>query len=391
MAKGTTFSGAIALLVLLNLSPGLAGAQEEATVMLTSSEDWRLAAAASGLASYADYPLYTTPRDELKIGVKNELEFYDKLYILGSEGMISSGVEEEIVTYKDKGYPGFFYMDITRVAGGDLYETAALMADLWEDPNGTILVRSDLFPDPLVASQLSSAMGAPILYTEPSELPEPTLSKIEELKLDVTIVGGPEAVSPQVESAVRAAGVDVERIGGVDRYETSALVAERYMEVMKEKGKNISNVIFVSGEKGWATTAGIRSYQLDSIVLLVRDSTEQARVSPYASDFIASHPELTTGGVIVEEGASLESYRQVVDTLEGFKISKDERFGEFHMQTLPEDEWYKVYLWTTDTTKLSMAVSNKIKTRLQNEGILYKPERGEGEGGEDGGGGGGGS
>jgi hypothetical protein len=157
-----------------------------------------------------------------------------------------------------------------------------------------IVVNGDAFTDALVASQLSAVINAPLLFTDSGKIPKAVLDKIKELKLDVIIIGNTAAVSKDVEEAIRNAGVDVERIGGEDRFETSTLVAERFIEEMKKKRRPVNRVIFIDGLNGsWGSALAIESYFENSPILFMGTlPTENGYLSQSVIDFLDVHQEI---------------------------------------------------------------------------------------------------
>jgi putative cell wall-binding protein len=133
-----------------------------------------------------------------------------------------------------------------RVAGENRYATAAALAiQEGRFPTKTVVIaRGDNFPDALAASYLAGQNHVPILLTRATSLPDETKAGLAAIgATDVIIVGGPGAVSAAVEDALKALPVydatdqqhpvatnvnlTVARVGGVDRYDTARLVAER--------------------------------------------------------------------------------------------------------------------------------------------------------------------
>ena len=158
------------------------------------------------------------------------------------------------VTYEDSTGPGratvtvqgvgFYKGSIQRsyrvirawqVAGATRYSTSA-QAALEGYPNGSagvIICSGENYPDALSASGLAGLMDFPLLLTKSKSLDASTRDAIAALSrggsgFQVIIVGGTAAVSPAVESAivdaVGGSGVDVSRVAGRDRYETSFAV-----------------------------------------------------------------------------------------------------------------------------------------------------------------------
>ena len=131
-----------------------------------------------------------------------------------------------------------------RIAGENRLETAiAISKKNFDHAQYVVLARSDEYPDALTAGVLAKAMNAPILLTRTGTLDEDVKKEIARLGAkEVILVGGDNALSKEVETAVKA-NWKSSRIGGADRYETSALVARI---IVKVKG-NPEKVILATG------------------------------------------------------------------------------------------------------------------------------------------------
>ncbi|MDO5671307.1 MAG: cell wall-binding repeat-containing protein [Actinomycetaceae bacterium] len=117
---------------------------------------------------------------------------------------------------------------VVRIEGADRFATsAAVSAQHFKDAR-TVYVASGLdFPDALSAGAVAAYEGAPILLVG-TGVADSVAAEIKRLNPSkVVIAGGLAAVSAQVETTVRqlAPGANVQRVAGVDRYETSALLA----------------------------------------------------------------------------------------------------------------------------------------------------------------------
>lgn len=119
-------------------------------------------------------------------------------------------------------------VDLPRLAGADRFVTASEIAlDGYPEGASTVFVTTGrAFPDALAAGAVGAAKQLPILLTEPTSLPSASRSALSTLDPDrIVIIGGPEAVSEDVAAAL-SEYAPVERIGGVNRYETARMVAE---------------------------------------------------------------------------------------------------------------------------------------------------------------------
>lgn len=122
--------------------------------------------------------------------------------------------------------------DWVRLAGPDRYGTAAAVAEHgFSGTADTVYVATGLnFPDALTAGPVAAREKAPILLTDQKKIPAATSTALKRLHpSSIVVVGGTGAVSASVASQLaRLDGVTkVTRIGGIDRYETSRLLADR--------------------------------------------------------------------------------------------------------------------------------------------------------------------
>jgi len=194
------------------------------SVVIASGQDWPDALGGSALAGVVDGPLLLTREGTLSAEVRDEIVWLgaERVYILGGSGAVSALVEAEL-----RGLLGS--ANVRRLGGADRYETARLIAAevIWlQGPayDGTALVASgSTFADTLAASPLAAAHGWPILLANPRGggvgLPASASN--------VVVLGGIGAVSEQAWADLEAALGEghVTRVGGVDRYETAAVIA----------------------------------------------------------------------------------------------------------------------------------------------------------------------
>jgi len=125
-------------------------------------------------------------------------------------------------------------VDIEQLEGPTRYDTAAEISKAaFPDPatvNTCIVATGRNFPDALGGSALAGVAGAPILLTQPTDLPEVTETELQRLgPTTVYILGGTGAVSADVQVAIQAAvpGATITRLEGSNRYGTARAVAEQ--------------------------------------------------------------------------------------------------------------------------------------------------------------------
>jgi putative cell wall-binding protein len=180
------------------------------------------AAAANG-----DGPLLLTRSDSVPARTLQALETenVDEVILLGGTAAISSAVETQL---RAAGYT------VSRIGGATRYDTAANIARDGAGIIGTIdgdrsalLSSGQNFPDALSGAPLSFAAGLPSLLTPPTSLHPSTLSALNSLNIDqVFILGGPAAISQDVEQALSTEGFQVTRLAGGNRSGTSVEVFE---------------------------------------------------------------------------------------------------------------------------------------------------------------------
>lgn len=115
-----------------------------------------------------------------------------------------------------------------RLAGDNRFETAVNIAKAgWNyGTRSVVLTRADDFPDALTGTPLAYMLDAPILLTHSQTLSPETKAAIEELQpTDIYILGSNGAVSEEIERQL-SQSYGVKRLGGKDRYETSAQIAQ---------------------------------------------------------------------------------------------------------------------------------------------------------------------
>ncbi|MFP3465536.1 GH25 family lysozyme [Leifsonia sp. SIMBA_070] len=116
----------------------------------------------------------------------------------------------------------------TRMAGSDRFATGVQVSQKAFPTAGVpvVYIASGLdFPDALSAAPAAGAQHGPVLLTMPGAVPDTVLAEIQRLKPGkIVVVGGTAAVADAAVNQLKALA-PVTRIGGVDRYDTSRLVA----------------------------------------------------------------------------------------------------------------------------------------------------------------------
>ena len=170
-----------------------------------------------------------------------------------------------------------------RIAGADRIDTAVqVVAQRLSGSNDTVpavlLARAGDFPDALAGGGLASAVegiagvaDAPVLLTHSDRLPDATAQALQDLGVrEVVLLGGPAAISPQVEQQLDL-DHDVRRVAGTDRYATAAEAARTLVRNNDGLGTidGATHVILANGlDFADALAAGPVAYSAQIPVLL---------------------------------------------------------------------------------------------------------------------------
>ncbi|AXH96832.1 cell wall-binding repeat-containing protein [Ornithinimicrobium avium] len=193
------------------------------TVYIGSGQAFPDALSGSALAGTEGSPVLLTRSGSLPAATRMALQTLapERIVVLGGPTAISAGVEARLADYAGT---------VERLAGSDRYATSAAVSG--EYPVGVsvaFLASGRAFPDALSASAAAGVEDSPVLLTRPGSIPAVVAAELARLDPDrIVVLGGRTAVSDAVLRQARAYATDVVRIGGDDRYETSANVAAEF-------------------------------------------------------------------------------------------------------------------------------------------------------------------
>lgn len=228
----------------------------------------------SVIAGYNRAPLLLTTQTELPAEIKTELlrlqpSHYKNtsytIYIMGGEEAVSAQIEEQISQLVDA--------SIVRLSGETRYDTAYEIANyiIKQVPTKEIFLTTgdESSPDALSIASYASNQSIPILLTKKDNLQDQVATFIKEHDINkVTIVGGPDVISPQVEQTLEQQVSIVDRISGEDRYETSVAVAKQFYP------ESLQTIMFARGDITVDALSGaaLASQYQAPIILTKRDA-----------------------------------------------------------------------------------------------------------------------
>ncbi len=196
-------------------------------VLIASGQVFADALSAGPAAARIGASLLLTPTDGLMPVTIAELQRLQPgtVTIVGGTPSVSSATAAQITEV----VPG---ATVSRIAGTDRYQTAALIAERYFGSADQVLLASgEQFADAVSASGVASAIGdVPVLLTPRGSTSEHTIDALESLGAQTaTVLGADVTVSDAAVRAYRAEGFTVPRVAGADRYATNALLIERFV------------------------------------------------------------------------------------------------------------------------------------------------------------------
>lgn len=213
----------------------------------------------------------------------------------GSSGGTSSKEDFNMAPSKEK------------ITGADRNETSVKISQKgWNKADNIVLINDSSISDALSATPFAKSKDAPILLTKNNNLNKLTEKEINRLEAkNVYIVGGLNSVDEKVVSDLNEKGLNVIRISGNDRYETSIKLAKEL-----DKNSNLSKVVVVNGEKGLAdaVSMGAISAKEEMPILLTNQNDDMKDIK----DLIANK-DISKSYVI--GGESLFNSKEVSNTL----------------------------------------------------------------------------
>jgi spore germination protein YaaH/putative cell wall-binding protein len=233
----------------------------------------------SVLAKKYNSPLLLTKTDSIPDQISNEISRLNPktIFILGGEGAISSSIEKNL---QNKGYT------VQRISGNNRYATSIEIAKQVGLTNEIILTTGNNSPDPLSIAPYAGMKQIPIVFTKKDGLTQEVTEMIKNKNISkVTIIGGENALSANIEKELKSLGVlTIDRVSGTDRYATSIEIAKKYQAEF-----DLSNIYFTSGVSYVDALSGspLAAMQSAPIVLLNKDSIPTS-VSSWVTTQISS-------------------------------------------------------------------------------------------------------
>lgn len=216
-------------------------------------------------------------------------------------------------------------VEVVRRAGATRVETAVeISASTFPRSSVALLATATNYADALTGAPLAARMGAPLLLTQPDNLPGTVLAELDRLGASkVIVLGGNAAVSSTVDDQLRASGRLVERIAGENRFATAASIAEQLgsgLPAYVVEGAN------ASPNRGWPDALSVAplAAHLGRPILLARADELPAETAAAIRDRSITAVTVIGGPVAVQE-ATLNAIRGQGIPVE--RVAGDDRFA----------------------------------------------------------------
>jgi len=188
-----------------------------------------------------------------------------------------------------------------RIYGATRFETSYLAAKKgWTTSDTVIIAPGMSYPDALCSGPLAAKNNAPILLARNESLSSQSELKslLSSLKVKkAIIVGGPTVLSTSFENGIKAMSISTERLGGLDRYETSVKIAQAVGtngEVAIATGEGFADSLSISA------VAGIRRMP----ILLTEKSVLTGTVKNYLDKQSITRSYIIGGTTVISDSVA---------------------------------------------------------------------------------------
>lgn len=200
---------------------------------------------------------------------------------------------------------------VTRIEGADRIATAvAISGQAFQTATTVVMAGGSNSVDALVGGPLAASLGAPLLLTATSELPQIVADELKRLDAEeVVLLGGLSAISDVVADRLSTSGLEVTRVAGATRYETAARVAQAmpaWDGAFVASGTSPVDAVVagaVAASRGWPvllvepdsvpddTRTALIDNKVDQVIVIGGEAVVSSAVEAVLA-------ELSTGGVI---------------------------------------------------------------------------------------------
>lgn len=232
--------------------------------------------------------------------------------------------------------------NVSRIAGEDRIATSIeISKEMFSESDNVVLASGFNFADALSAGQLAAALNAPLILSK-DQLDSRTSDEIAKLKpKNIYIVGGETALSSNIEESVKSVvnDINIERLKGNDRYETSVKVMEKTKEFVDAEylliasGKNFPDALsatsFMADHKALMVLSDGNSYPKSDLQEIAIGGVNQLPLNGFTGERIAGNDRYQTALAIARrsfennENAILANSKVFADSLSAVSVAKN--------------------------------------------------------------------
>lgn len=232
--------------------------------------------------------------------------------------------------------------NVSRIAGKDRIATSIEISKaMFNESDNVVLASGFNFADALSAGQLAAALNAPLILSN-DQLDSRTSDEIAKLKpKNIYIVGGETALNSNIEESVKSVvnDINIERLKGNDRYETSVKVMEKTKEFVDAEylliasGKNFPDALsatsFMADHKALMVLSDGNSYPKSALQEIAIGGVNQLPLNGFTGERIAGNDRYQTALAIAKrsfennENAILANSKVFADSLSAVSVAKN--------------------------------------------------------------------
>ena len=231
---------------------------------------------------------------------------------------------------------------VTRIAGKDRIGTSIEISKaMFNESDNVVLASGFNFADALSAGQLAAALNAPLILSD-ENMDLRVKEEIANLKpKNMYIVGGENALGSNIEESVKSAvnDINIERLKGNNRYETSVKVMEKTKEFVDAEylliasGKNFPDALsatsFMADHKALMVLSDGNSYPKSDLKEIAIGGVNQLPLNGFTGERIAGKDRYQTALAIARrsfennENAILANSKVFADSLSAVSVAKN--------------------------------------------------------------------
>lgn len=202
-------------------------------------------------------------------------DIHGSMYFSAKDIMNSASIQNDLKKlYPEDEETAPSNVKVEKLQGASRYDTAVSISKKgWtEGADTVVLVNGNSIVDGITSTPLATSNEAPTLLVERDKISTATKDELKRLNpSSVILIGGSNSIDTDVENMISDINpnIKVERFGGINRYQTSLLIAEQVAD------KNEINKVYVTSGTGEADSLSIASkagQEKQPIVLTSRDS-----------------------------------------------------------------------------------------------------------------------